>query len=67
MAFSRTPKVKFLPDLFSAEKYSSPFNIVLFDGPRSADPPNIWMLSFAILFKTSPEMARVAMSFVKES
>ena len=69
IASSLTPKWRFLPAGFSAEKSPASFMAVLLDGARSAEPPIMFgMMSFKMLI-ILPERERVAsaLSFVSQS
>ena len=65
MACSRMPKWRFLPPGLSAWKSPAPsnFRVVLFDGPRSAEPPRNQGMFCASTFSTLPEASRPAMPF----
>src|SRR5258706_14691959 len=65
IAFSRIPKWKFLPAGLSAWKSPAPSNVrvVLFEGPRSAEPPINQGMFCAKMFSTFPDASRPAMPF----
>src|SRR4026207_927902 len=57
MACSRMPKCRFFPVGLSASKSPAPLNVsvVLFEGPRSAEPPRNHGTFCARTFRTLPE------------
>ena len=65
IACSRMPKCRFFPPGLSAWKSPAPsnFSVVLFDGPRSAEPPRNQGMFCASTFSTLPEASRPAMPF----
>ena len=65
IACSRMPKCRFLPPGLSAWKSPAPsnFRVVLFDGPRSAEPPMNHGMFCASTLSTLPEASRPAMPF----
>src|SRR5215469_14179739 len=62
MACSRMPKWKLRPPGLPGSKSPAPVNlsVVLFDEPRSADPPRNQGMFWARTFRTSPEASRPA-------
>src|ERR1043165_7713937 len=62
---SRMPKCRFFPEGLSAWKSPAEMkvSVVLFDGPRSADPPRNHGISCASTFSTLPEASRPATPF----
>ena len=62
IACSRIPKCRFFPPGLSAWKSPAPsyFRVVLFDGPRSAEPPRNHGMFWASTFSTLPEASRPA-------
>ena len=63
IACSRIPKWSILPLGFPAWKLPAPLyvSVVLFDGPRSADPPRNHGMLCASTFSALPEASRPAM------
>src|SRR5258705_2363131 len=62
---SLIPKCRFFPVGLSAWKSPAPANVrvVLFDGPRSADPPRNHGMFCASTFRTFPDASRPAIPF----
>src|SRR5215510_9791580 len=62
IACSRMPKCRFFPAGLSASKSPAPsyVSVVLFDGPRSAEPPRNQGMFCARTFSTAPEASRPA-------
>src|SRR4030095_15551495 len=62
---SRMPKWKFLPPGVPGSKFPAPsyLRVVLFDEPRSAEPPSSHGMFWASTFSTWPEASRPAMPF----
>ena len=60
MASSRTPKWILQPSRCSGLKNGVPLSSVLFEGARSALPPNMLGIAAKSLFKTIPPQERVA-------
>jgi hypothetical protein len=65
IACSRMPKCTFLPPGLAAWRSPAPANVsvVLFDGPRSAEPPRNHGTFCARTFSTLPEASRPATPF----